>query len=180
MLLFCSPSRCCPIRSRRSSFWCIENFLRDWRHRPEFVLSVPTLVRSIADTLCNFIFLFEDLPARAERFMASGYREAAEMLERAKRDYPSSPDWRKYVADSEERLRALGHQIGKPAEELLATNYWPTPPQMKVQTILLPHQTFSIPGRLVLSITLLRIASEFARSYYNRSASCVVHSPRRA
>ena len=55
------------------------------------------------------------------------------MLDRARRDYPSSADWQAYVAESEGRLLRLGRLIGKPAEELLTTKYWPTPPQMKKQ-----------------------------------------------
>jgi hypothetical protein len=116
-------------------FLCVEKSA-DWRHRPELALSTPPRVRSIADTLCNCIFLFEDLPARAEWFIASGYREAAEMLDRARRDYPSSADWQAYVAKSERGLLHLEGLIGKPPQQLLTTKYWPTPPQMKKQATL--------------------------------------------
>lgn len=69
-------------------FLCSEKS-QDWRHRREMALSVPTLARTILDALYTCIFLFEDLHGRSDWYMGSGWRELAEYVERAKRDYGS-------------------------------------------------------------------------------------------
>src|SRR5713101_8280613 len=102
----------------------------DWRHRPEMALAVPPLARTILDALYTCIFLFEDLPTRAEWYMCSGWRELAEYIDRAKRDYGSDPVWMEYFAVADPALANLTNVIGKPASELRGTKWWPTPPQM--------------------------------------------------
>lgn len=69
----------------------------DSRHRPEMALAVPPLTRTILDSLYTFIFLFEDLSTRADWYMCSGWRELAEYIDRAKRDYGSDPNWVEYL-----------------------------------------------------------------------------------
>ncbi len=94
-------------------------------------LAVPPLARTILDALYTCIFLFEDLPTRAEWYMCSGWRELAEYIDRAKRDYGSDPVWMEYFAVADPALANLMNLIGKPASELRGTKWWPTPPQMK-------------------------------------------------
>ena len=104
---------------------------QDWRHRPEIALTVPVLARMIIDALYTCVFLFEELPARADWYMCAGWRELAEHIDRAKRDYGSNPDWAEYLSEAEPNLEKIRLLIGKPQPELRNTQWWPTPPQMK-------------------------------------------------
>jgi hypothetical protein len=104
---------------------------QDWRHKPEMALAVPPLARTIIDAVYGCIFLFEDLPARADWYMCAGWRELAEYVDRAERDYRSDPDWAEYLAEAGANLERIRKLIGKSAPELRATSWWPTPAQMK-------------------------------------------------
>jgi hypothetical protein len=103
---------------------------QDWRLRPEMALVVPTLARTILDALYTCIFLFDDLPSRADWYVCSGWRELAEYIDRARRDYDSDPDWAEYLTDADANLANLAQLIGKPPDELRSTRWWPTPQQM--------------------------------------------------
>jgi hypothetical protein len=81
---------------RTIGFLCVENPL-DWRHRPEMALAVPPLARTIIDALYAIIFLFEDLPTRADWFICAGWRELAEHIDRVRRDHESDPGWAEYL-----------------------------------------------------------------------------------
>jgi hypothetical protein len=94
-------------------------------------LAVPPLARVILDALYTCIFLFEDLPARADWYICAGWRELAESTDRAKRDYASEPDWAEYLAQADHNLEKISKLIGKSEVELRNTDWWPTPPQMK-------------------------------------------------
>ena len=91
---------------------------------------LPTLARTILDALYTCIFLFEDLPSRADWYVCSGWRELAEYIDRARRDYGSDPDWAKYLTDAQANLANLAQLIAKPPDELRSTRWWPTPQQM--------------------------------------------------
>jgi hypothetical protein len=107
---------------------------QDWRLRPEMALVVPTLARTILDALYTCIFLFEDLPSRADWYVCSGWRELAEYIDRARRDYGSDPGWTEYLIDAEANLARLAQLIAKPPGELRTARWWPTPQQMKSST----------------------------------------------
>lgn len=111
-------------------FLCSEKS-QDWRHRPEMALAVPPLARSILDAVYTYIFLFEDLSARADWYVCSGWRELAEYIDRARRDYASEPDWAEYLDQADPNLEKIRMLIGKSEVELRSTDWWPTPPQMK-------------------------------------------------
>lgn len=111
-------------------FLCSEKSA-DYRHRPELALSVPPLARTMVDALYTFVFLFEDLPARSEWYVCSGWRELAEYLDRSQRDYGSNPDWAEYLGEAWPKLGKLQATTGKSAVDLRKTPWWPTPPQMK-------------------------------------------------
>jgi hypothetical protein len=111
-------------------FLCLEKS-QDWRHRPEMALAVPPLARTILDALYTCMFLFEDLPGRAAWYMRAGWRELAEYVDRAKRDYGSDPDWAEYLADADFGLERMRKLIGGPEADLRSAAWWPTPPQMK-------------------------------------------------
>jgi hypothetical protein len=112
------------------SFLCSEKS-GDWRHRPEMVLVVPTLARTMLDSLYTCIFLFEDLPGRADWYMSSGWKEFAEYIDRAKRDYCFDAGWAEYLAEAEPGLSKMAALIGKQPGELRKTRWWPTPQRMK-------------------------------------------------
>lgn len=111
-------------------FLCSEKSA-DWRHRAEMALTVPPLARTILDALYTFIFLFEDLPVRAEWYVCSGWRELAEYIDRAKRDYGSDAVWEGYFDRADANLAKMMSLIGKPSAELRSTRWWPTPQQMR-------------------------------------------------
>ncbi|MGO9451127.1 MAG: DUF5677 domain-containing protein [Candidatus Binataceae bacterium] len=114
-------------------FLCSEKS-QDWRHRPEMALVVPALARTLLDALYTCIFLFEDLPSRADWYMSSGCRELAEYINRAKRDYGSDAGWTEYFTEAEPGLSNLAKLIGKTQDQLYKARWWPTPPQMKAFT----------------------------------------------
>jgi hypothetical protein len=118
---------------RTIGFLCLEK-PQDWRHRPEMALTVPPLARTIIDALYTCIFLFEDLPVRADWYICGGWRELAEHIDRAKRDYGSDPDWAEYLVEAEPNLEKIRKLIGKSEPELRSTEWWPTPPRMKKRT----------------------------------------------
>jgi hypothetical protein len=111
-------------------FLCLDK-PQDWRHLPEMALTVPLLARTIIDALYTCIFLFEDLSARADWYICAGWRELADHIDRAKRDYGSDPDWAEYIAQAGPNLDHIRTLIGKSEPELRRTEWWPTPPQMK-------------------------------------------------
>jgi hypothetical protein len=92
-------------------------------HRPEMALVVPTLVRTMLDALYTCIFLFEDLPSRADWYVCSGWRELAEYIDRARRDYGSDPDWAEYLIDADATLADLAQLIAKRPDELRSTRW---------------------------------------------------------
>jgi len=104
---------------------------QDWRHRPEMSLAVPPLARVLLDALYTCIFLFEDLPTRADWYISAGWRELAEYVDRSRRDYGSDPDWSQYLLEANSRLEKVRKLIGKSENQLRGTEWWPTPPQMK-------------------------------------------------
>ncbi|MBV8451904.1 MAG: hypothetical protein JOZ29_06475 [Deltaproteobacteria bacterium] len=107
---------------------------QDWRLRPEMALVVPTLARTILDALYICIFLFKDLPSRADWYVCSGWKELAEYIDRARRDYASDPDWAEYLIDADTNLASLAKLIAKPPDELRRTRWWPTPHKMNSST----------------------------------------------
>jgi Family of unknown function (DUF5677) len=111
-------------------FLCAEKS-QDWRHRPEMSLTVPILARTILDALYTCVFIFEDLSRRADWYMSSGWKELAEYVDRAKRDYGADDNWVEYFSEAELGLKGLARLIGKPHDEIRNTSWWPTPQQMK-------------------------------------------------
>jgi hypothetical protein len=94
-------------------------------------LAIPPLARTITDALYECMFLFEDLPTRADWYMCAGWRELAEYVDRAKRDYGSDPGWAEYLPQVDRSLSTISSLIGKSETELRQTERWPTPPQMR-------------------------------------------------
>jgi hypothetical protein len=77
------------------------------------------------------MFLFEDLPTRADWYMCAGWRELAEYVDRAKRDYGADPGWAEYLPQADRSLSTISSLIGKSKTELRETERWPAPPQMR-------------------------------------------------
>jgi len=102
-----------------------------WQKR-EFVTAVPVLTRSILDSLFTLVFLFDDVPSKAELFVKGGWREMCEATDRAERNHRSEPKWTKYLqerAKSMEAMRQMG-SLPPPGSEISRLRYWPTPGQM--------------------------------------------------
>ena len=157
----------------------------DWRLRPEMALVVPTLARTILDALYTCIFLFEDLPSRADWYVCSGWRELAEYIDRARRDYGSDLDWTEYLINAETNLTKMAQLIAKPPEELRTTRWWPTPQQMKSSTtfgqqlsstISMTGSTVSFPrcptAPFLVSFTLLEHSAILLKTIRQNLSTC--------
>jgi hypothetical protein len=80
------------------------------------------------------LFVAEDMQKRTEWFFKSGYREWKEALERYKRDYRLSPEWKNFINQLETFVTnppAFGNLT---SDEISDTNnkikYWPNPGKM--------------------------------------------------
>ncbi|SRR5216683_2085116 len=112
-------------------FLCQDKYLDPWQKR-EFITSVPPLTRSILDSLFNLVFLFDDVPRKAEMYVQSGWREMCEATERVERNHGSKPKWIKHLrerAKSMEAMRRMGN-LPPRGPETSKLPYWPTPGQM--------------------------------------------------
>lgn len=84
--------------SWRSAAYLCADIPKDPARRPEYVLSVSPLTRTILEALCTTIFVFGDLEARVAWFYKSGWREVREESLRVKERYGDDPEWEPYLS----------------------------------------------------------------------------------
>jgi hypothetical protein len=117
---------------RSTAFLCADNPPNAAR-KPEYVLSVPPIARSVLEALCTTIFVFGDLPRRVRDFYRAGWREVAEERDRVRVRYGSDPDWQPYLQESDRLLSDKQHDWGVTDREAANTGLiarFPIPDRM--------------------------------------------------
>jgi hypothetical protein len=109
----------------------IDQYRDPWQKR-EFITAVPLLTRSILDSLFTLVFLFDDVPSKAELFVRGGWREMCEATDRAERKHRSKPKWTKYLRERAKSMEAMRKMasLPPPGPETSKLRYWPTPRRM--------------------------------------------------
>ena len=101
--------------------------------RPEFVVSVPPLARTILDSLFTVVFLFEDLPERIKWYLKSGWRELYEEHQRYQQTYGTDPTWKDWLAKQSWFVDQMKVDWGITPDEQTSRSkipWWPNPGQM--------------------------------------------------
>jgi hypothetical protein len=99
--------------------------------RPEFVVSVPPLTRTLVDTLFTIVFLYNSPEDNLRWYWRSAWREFSEELGRARRDHGTDPTWQVWITN----LEAIVNQargwwdIGVRPDDATGP-YWPHPGRM--------------------------------------------------
>ncbi len=101
--LFLSLVRVAENTWRSAAFLCADTPPNPAR-KPEYVLSVPPMARSVLEAVCTTIFVFGDLPKRVADFYRAGWREVAEERDRVRTRYGTDPDWQPYLDEVERML----------------------------------------------------------------------------
>src|SRR5437016_1144204 len=55
--------------------WFAADEPKDVLRKPTFSLCIPALNRTLLDSVCNCVFMFEDLPQRLIQYQKAGWRE---------------------------------------------------------------------------------------------------------
>jgi hypothetical protein len=111
---------------------CSDNPLQDGR-RAEYAIAAPPLIRTILDAVFNFVYIFQDLTPRLDRFYKGGWREIREEHDRLRDAYGKDPDWQEWLRDFTAYVESGPQLFGITNEEVAELKrlpYWPTPAQM--------------------------------------------------
>jgi hypothetical protein len=99
----------------------------------EFAISCPPLVRTLADSLFNVVFVLEDIEQRTAWYYRSGWRENQERLARYSEAYGSREEWKEWfqVFTAMQEKTAAHWQISKEERQNpKLIDYWPIPSQI--------------------------------------------------
>lgn len=98
----------------------------DYNRKPEFVLAVPPLLRSIVDALANVVYLFSNLSQRTGQFLQGGWREDYEHFERDKVRLAGDPDATTFLEQLGARVDQVRAAVGiDPSTPASKIPYWP-------------------------------------------------------
>ena len=101
--------------------------------RPEFVVSVPPLARTVLDSLFTVVFLFEDLPVRIKWYLKSGWRELYKEHQRYQQTYGTDPTWLDWLAKQSafvDQMKIDWRITAKEEADPSKLPWWPNPGQM--------------------------------------------------
>ncbi len=135
---------------------------RDPDRRPNYLLSIPPLNRTILDSVFNLLYIFEDVATRLPAFHKAGWREQQEYFQRLVAQYSDYEDWADYLARLKEALELSASEFQiTPKERADPTiiDKWPNPGQMP---------TFRISSALA---TPTREFLQYLNDWYYREAS---------
>jgi len=102
--------------------------------RPEFALVVPSLNRSILDSVMGLVFLLEDLPDRWMCFLKAGWREMKLESGRLEKDFGDLATVKEWLENQRPLIEAGPSILGLSASEAEAPETlpkWPHPGGMK-------------------------------------------------
>lgn len=109
---------------------------RDYRHKPEMVISVPPLNRRLFEILQTVIFISNDVPGYSTKFWKSGWYELKKMFDIYKREYGNDPKWQDFLQTMAEELEK-GKIYNKLTQDEINNpkriGNWPTPGRMATQ-----------------------------------------------
>ncbi len=119
----------------------------DWRWR--YILVLPTLNRTILDSVFNVMFMLEDLPTRSQWFHESGWRDAKRELDEQRKEYGSDPTWAAWLDKMEGALNTGIPLLNIPPNKVAnpqLIDWWPNPGKMPnyglKQGLLPPNRQF--------------------------------------
>lgn len=101
--------------------------------RPEYVLVVPPLNRSILDTVISTVFLLEDMAGRWSWFMKAGWRQSKEEVARLEADFGTLPSVKEWLADAKRLIDSGPKILGLSPDETedpRRLKSWPNPGRM--------------------------------------------------
>lgn len=86
--------------------------------KPEYILSVSPLARTILDTLFTVVFMFEDLPERSKWYVKAGWRELYEENQRFQKRYGADKNKEDWLGEHTRLLEVWKKLAGiSPSEE---------------------------------------------------------------
>lgn len=115
----------------------------DPSRRPEYVLSVTPLSRTVLEALCTTIFIFSDLGRRTDWYYKSGWREMREDYARLFERYRNDPRWAAYLSGLKALIEATKKDWGiTPREESgdMLIRRFPIPDRMVKDKTLAPDR----------------------------------------
>lgn len=112
---------------------CVEE--PNWPQRPEYVLSVGPLNRTLLDTLFTLVFLFENPRERSEWYYCAGWLEMRDERDRHIERYKDDPSWEPWLSEFSQGLDGAAENFRIPLdvrEGRRRVPRWPLPGMMKV------------------------------------------------
>jgi hypothetical protein len=85
--------------------------------RPEYVVAVPSITRTLLEILLTVMYVGEDFPNRSEAFHKCGWREHYEERLKYRNEYAKSPEWKPFFRNFEKSLQMGINELGITAEE---------------------------------------------------------------
>jgi hypothetical protein len=155
------------MRVTRNTYQSIRFLAADTPENParklEYSLSVTPLARTLADTLFNLVFLFQDLPERSRWYYKSGWREVTEEYNRHVAVYGGDPEWKEWLNEFAQGIAQMEKTYEVTDEERNDPRripWWPHPGKM------LRHQVLSEDRRAFL---------QYVNDWFYRSLSSHSH-----
>lgn len=106
----------------------------DVHRKPEFVLSVAPMVRSLFEQLIMILYLLEDIPSHIDLLFKTGYGERRSELDHVLKYHGNLADWQPYIdalkleiAKEEKDFGISANEIKNPSQ----IGKWPTPGRVK-------------------------------------------------
>lgn len=114
-------------------YLCADKRLKqhDWKWR--YVLVLPTLNRTILDSVFSVVFMLEDLPGRSQWFHESGWREVRREVDEQRKEYGSDPEWSEWLDKMEKMLQEAVKLFNIPPDKVAnpaSIKWWPNPGKM--------------------------------------------------
>jgi hypothetical protein len=86
--------------------------------RPEYVLAVPSITRTLLEILLTVLYVGEDFPKRSEAFFRSGWREHHEERAKYRNEYAKSPEWKLFFRNFDQSLQMGIKELGITPDEV--------------------------------------------------------------
>lgn len=85
--------------------------------RPEYVVAVPSITRTLLEILLTVIYVGEDFPKTSEAFHKCGWREHYEERAKYRNEYAKNPEWKPFFRNFEKSLQVGIKELGITSEE---------------------------------------------------------------
>lgn len=114
-------------------YLCADQRLTEYDWKWEYTLCLPTVNRTLLDSLFNIVFMLEDLEPRSAWYHQSGWRETRLEYERYKGQYGGDQAWNRWFDGAKEILDKGVQHFGISSSELAGPPQkatWPNPGRM--------------------------------------------------